>query len=165
MDDIQLLHARQRGFKEGIIKLIMKVEDISSKLEDVNSESITKPRRLMVTTAITQLKAKWGQITELDSTIANTIQTEGELETEICDADTYQSTLDECVAVLTEFVRKASQPPIPSTLTLLLLSIARDHPAVSEETTASDHELVVAKKLPPQVLLTRYIRVEILRSL
>lgn len=69
----------------------------------------------MVTTDIMQLKAKQHQITELDSAIADTIQTEGELEIEICDADTYQPTLDKRITFLTEFIRKASQPLVPST--------------------------------------------------
>ena len=43
------------------------------------------------------LKGSGNQTIELDSTIAATIQTEPELEAEVCNADNYQSALDECI--------------------------------------------------------------------
>ena len=42
MDDVQCFHAKWRGFKAGMTKLLAKVEDIGSELKDINSESITE---------------------------------------------------------------------------------------------------------------------------
>lgn len=51
----------------------------------------------------------------MDDFIAAKIQTEAELEEETCNADTYQSTLEERIVLLTEFIQKAQQPlPRPS---------------------------------------------------
>jgi len=41
------------------------------------------------------------------------IQKEEELETEIMDADTYSTTLEEHIAFLEEFIRRANQPQPP----------------------------------------------------
>ena len=58
----------------------------------------------------------------MDGTIARTTEGEEELETEICDADTYQSRLEKTIALLTEFNKKGQaiaigtipKPPTPS---------------------------------------------------
>ena len=112
MEELQCLRARRRGFKASVTKLLAKIEDIvPAELENVTSESIAESRRVTVSTAIEQLRTKREQITELDNAIAATIQIESELEAEICDADTYQSTLSERIAFLAEFIRKANRPP------------------------------------------------------
>ena len=49
----------------------------------------------------------------LDNTIADAIQQEEELETKICEADTYQTTLEEHIAFL-KFVKRAIRPPQPT---------------------------------------------------
>lgn len=51
---------------------------------------------------------KWDQSIELDSDIAEGIESKGELESENYDVDIYQSTLDERITFLTEFVRNTS---------------------------------------------------------
>ena len=104
MDDIQRLHSKRRGIKGNITKLLAKVENmISADLEGVNSQSIKESRKLVATT--TQLRDKRAQIAELDTAIAVKIQTETGLEEELCNADTYLSTLEEQIAFLTEFMR------------------------------------------------------------
>ena len=131
MEDIQRFRAKRRGLKSGVTKLLAKIDGaISSRLEDVHSEVVSESQRLSVSTAITQLEAKRGQITELDANIAAAIQTEDELETEICDALTYHSTLEERIAFLTEFVRKANRPPIA----------ADDHLPTLESVTDDEEE-------------------------
>ena len=110
MDDIQHVRVKRRGLKSGVTKLLAKIDDaVPRELETVNSEQVTESRWLLVSTAITQLRTKRDQITELDGDIAATIQTEAELKTEICDALTYHSTLEEHIAFLTEFVRNHPQ--------------------------------------------------------
>ena len=71
------------------MKLLSKIDEtVPAELENVNSESATESLRVMVSTVVKQLEVKQKQITELDDIIAATIQTELELEAEICDADT-----------------------------------------------------------------------------
>ena len=48
---------------------------------------------------------------ELDDAIGAKIEAEQEFEEEITNADTYQITLDEHIAFLSEFIRKAGLPP------------------------------------------------------
>jgi len=79
-------------------------------LETVNTDSVPESRRLLVSTTVEQLKSKLAQINELDKAIAKTIQEEG-LEIEICDADTYQSNMEQQIAFLIEFIKKASDSP------------------------------------------------------
>ena len=45
--------------------------------------------------------------------ITDAIQDEEELETEICEADMYQTTLEKYIAFLEEFVKRAIRPPQP----------------------------------------------------
>ena len=113
MDDAQCLRAKRQGLKSGITKLLAKIDDaVSRELENVNSKLVTESRWLLVSSAVTQLTTKRDQITELDGDIAAAIQNEIDLETEICDALTYHSTLEERIVFLTEFVRKAGQPAV-----------------------------------------------------
>ena len=134
-------------------KLLAKIEDIvPAELENVTSESIVESRRVTVSTAIEQLRTKREQITELDNAIAATIQIESELEAEICDADTYQSTLSECIAFLAEFIRKANGPPsAPVSTSTRPPSTDRDHPPILESSTGSTEEpvRVTSKVTPP----------------
>ena len=68
MEDIQRFQAKRRGLKSGVTKLLAKIDGaISSRLEDVHSEVVSESQQLSVSTAITQLEAKRGQITELDA--------------------------------------------------------------------------------------------------
>ena len=90
-----------------------KVEEATScDLSAVNSELIPEVRRLVITTALAQLRTKKDLISQLDRDISETIRDEGELEAELNDADSYLSELEEKIAVVAEFVRKASQPPV-----------------------------------------------------
>ena len=136
MDDIQRLHSKRRGIKGCITKLLAKVEDmISADLEGVNSQSVKESRKLVATTTAIQLRDKHAQIAELDTAIAAKIQTETDLEEEICNADTYLSTLEEQIAFLTEFIRKANIPP-PSTVSPPLTTMSP--PPVPLSTSAAD---------------------------
>ena len=83
----------------------------SVELERVSSESVTESQRLTATTVLAQIKAKRDQILELDTAIAGKARTEEELE-EICTADTYQTTLEERIALLTKVIRKSSPAPL-----------------------------------------------------
>ena len=57
-----------------------------------------------------------------------------------CDALTYHSTLEERIAFLTEFVRKANQPP----------TVAHDHPPTLESITDPGEEsVIVTSKVTP----------------
>ena len=51
--------------------------------------------------------------------ITDAIQEEEELEIEICEADTYQTTLEEHIAFLEEFVKRAIRPAQPTSHELL----------------------------------------------
>ena len=93
-------------------KLLTKVDDVlSTELKTVNLNSTPESRRLLAATTATQLTAKRGQIEKLDDTIVAAIEEKTELETEICDADTYLTTLEVRITFLEEFVKRASQPP------------------------------------------------------
>ena len=115
MDEAQRLWIKRRGLKGSVTKLLAKANDILSvELETVNLNSTSQARRLLASTTVTQLTAKKGQIERLDDTIADAIQEEEELETEVCEADTYQTTLEEHIAFLEEFVKRAIRPPQPT---------------------------------------------------
>ena len=120
MAEGQRLHVKSCGLKGSLTKLTGKVEEaLSAELETVSTESVPESRRVLVSTTVEQLKSKLAQITELDEAIAKTILEEEKLEAEICDADTYQSNLEQQIALLMEFIKKASQsprsrPPTPS---------------------------------------------------
>ena len=110
---------KRRGLRGSVTKLIGKVEDVSTtELEIVNTESVPESRRILASTTVEQMKTKFPHIAELDEAIAKMIQGEEELETEIYDADTYQSNMKQQIVFLEEFVKKASQfprvqPPTP----------------------------------------------------
>ena len=109
MDEAQCLHVEWRGFRGNVTKLTGKVQDaLTAELETVNKESVPESRRIQMSTTVEQLKSKLAQIIVLDEGIAKAIQEEEELETEICDADTYQNNLEEQIAFLEEFIKKAS---------------------------------------------------------
>ena len=113
MDEVQRLRVKRRSCKASITKLLAKVEDTTLiELNTINSETVTESRRLAVTTTLGHLKTKRDLIIRLDSDICDTIQTEEELETELNDTDTYLTELEERIAIVEEFVKKASQPPV-----------------------------------------------------
>ena len=113
MEEIQQLCVKRCGFKGSVTKLLAKVDEaLTAELETVNVESTSEARRVLVVTTVKQLRMKHEQIGELDNSIAERIQKEEELESEICDADTYQTTLEQQIAMLTEFMKKADQPPV-----------------------------------------------------
>ena len=128
-------------------------EALTAELERVSVESTPESRRILVATTVEQLRVKHEQIIKLDSTIAEMIQKEDELELEICDADTYQTTLEQQIAVLTEFIKKASQslrtrPPTPPSSVndaprLILTELTTTEPEV---TAATLPETEVVKK-------------------
>ena len=66
----------------------------------VNLSSTPESRRLLASTTVTQLMAKKNQIAQLDDTIVAAIQQAEELESEVCDADTYLTTLEGHIAFL-----------------------------------------------------------------
>ena len=113
MEEPKRLRVKWRGLRGSITKLTEKVQEaLTTELETVNMESVSESRRILVSTTTEQLKMKLQQIIELDGAIAKTIEGEEELETEICDADTYQSSLEQNITLLTEFNKKAKQLPV-----------------------------------------------------
>jgi len=79
MDELQHLQTRRHDSKTSVTKLLNIVEDLgSTDLESVNSQSIKEVMRLAAEVTLSQLKAKEGQIGELDSTIAEKITIEDE---------------------------------------------------------------------------------------
>jgi len=113
MDEVLRLKAKQRGLKGSVTKLLTKVENVlSADLATTNLSSTSESRRFLASTTLTQLTAKKTQISELDETIVAAIQQEDELKTEVCDVDTYLSTLEEHIAFLVEFVKRANQPHV-----------------------------------------------------
>jgi len=99
---------------------------------------------------------KHEQIRKLDNSIADLIQMEEELESEICDADTYQTMLEQQTAVLTEFMKKANQPPavvhpthhpiIPNDTTPALTS-ARTTPTATSPSTETTPDFLPETKV------------------
>ena len=141
MDENQRLHSKQQGSKGSVTKLTAKVEDIiSTDLESISNESVTEFRKLMASTTLAQLRAKCDQIAELDAAIAARIETEAEFEEETIYADTYQFSLEERIAFLTEFVGNAGLPP--PRLSLPLVSSA----AVLLPTLEVDTSVVISPK-------------------
>lgn len=143
MDETQRLRAKRRGLKGSVTKLLTKVDDIlSTELATVNLSSTPESRRLLASTTVMQLTTKKNQIAQLDDTIVAAIQEEEELESEVCDADTYLTTLEEQIAFLEEFVKQANQPPPAEE------SQSREsHELVSAAVDTPTHEPEVLKKL------------------
>jgi len=127
---------------------------LSTDLEGINSQSVKEGTKLMVVLTLHQLQAKKSQFVELSDTIAAKIDDETQLEEEIAIADAYQFDLDNCIAHLAEFLRRASQPP-PLVLTgahamIQPTSLAPlDIPAVnSDASTITDTQTPSATSLP-----------------
>ena len=133
MDDAQRLRVKRRSCKASITKLLAKVEEaMTHDLSTVNSEVVTESRRLTTATTLTQLKAKKDTISKMNEDISETIKEEEELETELTDADTYVCELEEKLAIVEEFVKKASKPTH---------SVTDDKDIVSDDKgTASDDD-------------------------
>jgi len=105
MDKAQRLCVKWRGLRGSITKLTRTVEEaFTAELEIMNTESVLESRRILVSTIVEQMKTKLTQIAELNEAIVKTIQGEEELEMETCDADTYQSNIEQQVALLVEVV-------------------------------------------------------------
>ena len=130
---MERLNLKRRGIKASTTKLLAKVEDmLSTDLEGVSTQSVSEGKKLLAETTLTQLKAKKEQIVELDIAIADKIEGELEFEEEITNADTYQMTLEERLAYLAEFIRKAGLPPPESQRPPPLChSRSRPHPSNS----------------------------------
>ena len=143
MDEVQRHRVKRRGLKGSVTKLLSKVEDVFSKeLEAVNIDSIQESQRILVSTTVTQLNTKVDQIKRLDESIVASIQTEEELEIEVCDADTYLTTLEERIAYLAAFIKRASQqstPPFPR-------ETAEESSRESAKLVAATPEVEVVKK-------------------
>ena len=91
----------------------MKVDKATScELSDINSEVVMDSRRLVFTTTLAQLKAMKDVISELNDNISAAIKNEDELETELTDADFYLTELEEKIAIVEEFIKRASQAPV-----------------------------------------------------
>jgi len=75
----------------------------------------------MAITTLAQLRTKRDQIVELDTAITAKINDEAEFEEEIDNADIYQLSLEERIAILTQFIRKAGIPPPPVVTSLPVL--------------------------------------------
>ena len=59
MEELQCLHARRRGLKASVTKLLAKVEEIvPAELENITSESVVESQRVTVSIAIEQLRMK-----------------------------------------------------------------------------------------------------------
>ena len=100
MDEAQRLRAKRRRLRGSMIKLLAKVDDIlSAELATTNLNSTPESRRLLASTTATQLTAKKNQISQLDDAIVATIERAEELESEVCDTDTYFTTLEERIGV------------------------------------------------------------------
>ena len=113
MEEVKRLRVKRRSCRASITKLLAKVQDATScELNTLNPETVTESRRLAVTTTLGQLKTKRDLLIKLDSDICDTILTEEELETELTDTDIYLTELEEKIAVVEEYVKKASQPPV-----------------------------------------------------
>ena len=113
MEDAQRLRITRRSCRTSVTKLLAKVEEVMTcDLSDVNSEVVTESRRLTFSTTLSRLNTKKDEINKLDSRISATIQHEEELETELTNADNYLSELEEKIAIIKEFIKKASQPPV-----------------------------------------------------
>ena len=110
----------------------------------MSTESVPDSRRVLVSTTVEQLKSKLAQITELDEAIAKTILEEEELEAEICDADTYQSNLEQQIAFLVEFTVKASQSPRTRPPTPPSSVNDAPHLILTELTTTTEPEVTAA---------------------
>ena len=84
MEEIQRLRVKRRGLKGSITKLLAKVDEaLTAELERVSVESTPELRRILVATTVEQLRVKHEQIIKLDSTIAEMIQKEDELESDM----------------------------------------------------------------------------------
>ena len=113
MDEVQRLRVKRQSCRASITKLLTKVEDaMLCELNTINSETVDESRMLAFTTMLGHLRTKRDLIIKLDSDICDSIQTEGELETELNDTDSYLTELEEKIAIVEEYVKKTSQPPV-----------------------------------------------------
>ena len=144
-DDPQRLRVKRRSCKGSITKLLTKVDSaLSCELNTINSTTVDESQRLAFNTVLGQLKTKRDLIIKLDGDISDTIKSDEELETELNDADDYLMNLEEKIAILEEYVKKASQPPVMPRQDVPLLT---PHPPSNTEMVAhSMQETEVVKK-------------------
>jgi len=108
-----------------------KVEDMMSvDLEGISSQTVSKSNKLLAETTLAHLKQKKGQILKLDDAIGAKIKAAQEFEEKITNADTYQATLDERIAFLSEFIRKAGMPPLELQLPPLSMTAVIPPPSI-----------------------------------
>ena len=100
---------------------------------------------------------KLEQIIKFDNSIADLIQEEGELESEVCDADTYQTMLEQQVAILTEFMKRANQPPVEACPTQPDGVIPTLASAQGTTTTISPSTEITADTLPETEVIKKLI--------
>ena len=84
-------------------------------LEGISTQTVPESKKLLAETTLAHIKHKKEKILELDDAIGAKIEVAQEFEEEITNADTYQMSLDECIAFLSEFIRKAGMLPASST--------------------------------------------------
>jgi len=138
---------------------------IAADLDSVSAQTVSTSRKLLCETTLTQLKAKKDEIVELDNAIGDKIEVEEEFVEEITNADIYQATLDENIAFLAEFVRKAGlSPPSlphvtpPSQLEPTLLGPSSDQRATNAHvsTNAPVTNTIDSTRLPQTVFANIY---------
>ena len=152
MEDITRLHVKRRSCKASITKLLAKVEEATScELSTINSRVVADSRRLATVTTLAQLKTKKDAIAKLNNDISEAIQNEDELETELTDGDIYLTELEEKIAILEEFITKASQPPVIQEAVSHTLT---SHPPLVASTTASQMPETEVVKKPIQSVVT-----------
>jgi len=121
MDDLQHLKARRRAAKSSVSKLLSKVDSVlSMEIEGVNSQSVKEKTKLMANSTLRQLQAKQSQFITFNDSIATKFDDETALEEEIATANAYQFDLDDCITFLTEFLKRADQAPVVSTVAHLI---------------------------------------------
>ena len=149
MDENQRLRTKRRGIKASVMKLIAKVETmISADLESVSTKSVSESQKVLAETTLTQLKVKKDQIMELDTAIAAKIDSELEFEEETTEADTYEMTLEERIALLSEFIRKVKLPPPPpdsNPLPPVTLPISSPPTQLPSDTSSHSHSADTTK--------------------
>jgi len=89
MEDIHVQHfcVKRWSCKASVTKLLAKVEEATS--YKLSTELISESHRLAFTTVLSQLKTKKDLIKQMENGISKAIKDEGELETELTDADSY----------------------------------------------------------------------------
>jgi len=142
VEEVQRLRVKRQNCRDSITKLLTKVEDVMSRSK-LNTTTVTDSRRLAFNTTLGHLKTKRDLIIKLDSDISDTVKEEEELEAELNDSDSYLMDLEK-IAIVEEYVRKASQPPV--TLKQDTHSLASHPPSNTDMMSNTMLETDVVKK-------------------